>query len=373
MRPGHLRLVLARPTRRTALVGLLAALAACGVDLDLPDDATFDDVLAALHATSAVYRDALSNHGPMAIEAMVELGLTDEIVAFIETYDGTLEARDQATPLSDAERDTARGDMSKLAAWTATYRRDAETMSAEDLLARDWDALAPAWIAAGWHGVLRLAHALRSLGRAESTVRTQEVAHALAFQASWFRELPGRPGERPSRGLLEALRATPDVSNAQRRAAGLILERMEPVDDLEGFEDAVAAVDLGDDVGAAITELSAAAARMFLAAGGTDILLLHAVTGTSALRLLLPWLDPDQARTALGFAFQAVAAAKAATGIGDDWTEDGDETVDAIAELASGASDPHVIKFCEAAVREYSVDPRPEFLAAARAWANGGV
>ena len=89
---------------------------------------------------------------------------------------------------------------------------------------------------------------------------------------------------------------------------------------------------------------------------------------TSILRVLLPHMDAATQRTALGYAFQCVAALHAThssqpgipTGPYNVTT-----TADQIAAEGAGADDEHTIKFTEAALREHAIDPRPELLVAA--------
>jgi hypothetical protein len=57
-----------------------------GFDLNLAPDAAHDQVLDAIHQTDLEFGDALSNHAPMAVEALVAAGFPDEASPFKARY-----------------------------------------------------------------------------------------------------------------------------------------------------------------------------------------------------------------------------------------------------------------------------------------------
>jgi hypothetical protein len=164
-----------------------------------------------------------------------------------------------------------------------------------------------------------------------------------------------------------ALERVTKVDGFERPPRELIFERMGWVNGNAAFVEAVETVDLEAlAVGAAITELAAAAARLFVTAGGIGYL--HAITGLAALRAAVSWLDEPAARAGLGWAFQAVAAIHA--------TYPSPRTIPAsvrssrrdvatLRAFGGAAGDEHAIKLVEAALREHAIAPRPELLAAA--------
>jgi hypothetical protein len=130
-------------------------------------------------------------------------------------------------------------------------------------------------------------------------------------------------------------------------------------------------------VAAALSELTATAARLYLSHGTkgrsvATIAFVHGVTGPCALRRLLPHLRPETARAALPYAWQAVAGIYAAYARRENvtWREDaGDGPAMAPPELAARAGahgDEHAIKFTEALLGEHALRPDPAYLAAAR-------
>lgn len=344
-----------------------------GVDLELGDDASFDDVLDRLHRTDPLTISLLSNHGPMAIEALVALGRDDRLVPWVRGYESKLFELIGAAPLPESERAGALGALERRAEWIAAYEAEVFDVEPAELIARDWPTLVAGYPSI--HGVLRTAHAARSLERADTPSRRRELAHALGYWAADFTPLAGEPGAaaRAGNDVVTALAAVPMLPD-ELRGSGNIIDGISGVDDFPDFAAAVAAVDLDAmPVAEAIGELAAAAARLLVARGGPEATLagisyLHGVTGTSALRLLLPALDGAAQRAGLGRAFQFVAAVHSAFGDAPGVPDQVEATTMSAAEIAERAAeddDEHAIKLSEAALREHAIDPRPELLAVA--------
>lgn len=105
-------------------------------------------------------------------------------------------------------------------------------------------------------------------------------------------------------------------------------------------------------------------ARLYLVnAGPASISYVHTVTAPSALRMMLPHISDAAARLGARYAWQACVAIHSR---GDDPHE-----VTAPAELpnrddlidrAVFSGDEHAIKYTEACLREYQLNPDPAFL-----------
>jgi hypothetical protein len=356
--------------------GALAALSlggtGCGdnwLDVGITDGASYDDVLDHLHRTGPEFGGGLSNHGPMAMDALVALDAGERIASWARRYAFELELMPPGEPIGPDERASAIGAHDRQADWIATYAADIETIAPGELVARDWSALAVGWSAS--HGILRTAHALRALEREDTPSRRRELAHGLGYWAARNDRVPGVPGARPTDGLdvTSALANVPLVPDSRRKSGGLIIERLAVLEHESAFITAIEAVDVTAlPVEQAVHDLVAAAARLYVREGSNDISLLHGVTGTAALSLVLPYLDTDAQHLGLAYAFQTVAAlhaiASPAPGLPSRVSAPA-ATAATLRARAREATDEHVIKLTEACLREYDIEPRSELRAAA--------
>lgn len=362
--------------RRSVLVGgasLWGAGCSAPLDLQLSPDASYDEVLEALLVTELEF-GAFSNHGPMVADALVASGEPQRVATWVEQYGTSLLLRKPAGPLPLAERAAALGNFEQRAAWIATWEEAMRSLTPRELLVREWPTLGPGLVGALWHGLLRTAHAVRGLERADTDIRRRELAQGLGYWASRFQPLPGTPGARATAGLDvgQALARVPLVPVAERTRGGVVERQLDVLRDRADFIDAVEAVDLDAiSVDGALTELVAAASRLFVNEGKHSILLLHAITGTSVLRLLLPWLDASMQRQAVGFAFQAVAGAHAIWSPSPaalDPIAPPTQSPEALFARAAQADDAHHIKLGEAGRRESPAGEHPDVLTALERW-----
>lgn len=362
-------------SRRDAirLAGGALLCAGCGFDLGVVASDDFDDVLDRLHGTDPELDGGLSNHAPMAIEALVALSRPERVVAFLSEYDGELRALARGDALPPAARPGALGDRSLRADWIATYAEELSDADPRAIVARDFSALASGMAGASFHGLLRMGHAVRSLERADTASRRRELAHGMGYWSAVHTTLPGTPGGAAEAGfgVASALEAIPLVPSDAQIHGGLIQDRLGPAIEDPRLEALIERVDLDAmPHEQALTELCAAAARVFVAEGGSSISLLHAITGPSALRLMWGWLDDPGRRLGLGHALHVALALVSAQASAPPPTAVAPPVLSAeqIAERSAASQNPHAIKLGEAAIREYAIDPRPELLRAAELW-----
>ena len=128
-------------------------------------------------------------------------------------------------------------------------------------------------------------------------------------------------------------------------------------------------VDTSGDASRFISDMAETFAGIYLAHATdlTTIALIHAVTGPSAIRLLLPHVDDGAARAMLRYAWQAAAAIYAASARTepDRAPKAQPSARDDLIDRAVSTGDEHAFKFTEACLREHALAPRPVFLAAA--------
>jgi hypothetical protein len=343
---------------------------------DVSANEVLDEGLSRLAATGPEFRGGLSNHGPMATEALVRLGRADAVEHWLDGYLKRLEdAPKPSDRVTDATWREALGKLNRVADWEVYLRAQLAEEPWRDVLARWWPRLLPGVAAAATHGIIRTSHAARSLasaGEAGDAARSDELARALAYWAASYVELPG--GARPS-GTLDApaaIRALPVLDEPV--PDGLITDRLKdglPL--LPGISAALAALrPPADDAGHDLRDLAGEFTRVFLGYGRAQpIVFLHAVTAPVAAYSALPLLPRQLARPTYDALWQ-VAAALYAVHAGGVTREPlpaasplapGD-----LADLAVATGDEHAIKLTEACLRLHAETPDPVFLhAAARA------
>ena len=335
----------------------------------------FDEALERLRGTGTEVAGGIApNHGPMGAEASVALGCDDVVVAWAERYRRNLDAMPVPTsPITVETWKESLGAIDRIGDWVAFFRAQL-TEGPWRAVFTEWiGRLLPATPSAGAHGLIRTAHALRALQDAETPLRIEEFGVALAYWAAYYRKLPGVPHLVGSLDYGQALRQIPFFLRGQSRQGApreVYLRVM-----AAHADEFSAAVDRAAEpisVEAALSFLTEAGARLYLAnASWQPLVLLHTVTVPAALRLLLPHLPTGLHKTALAYVWQNVAAVAAVYGDerpseSEDWQTQ-EESV--IVERSIETDDPHALKFAEACIREYRLNPQPVYMAAAEDWA----
>lgn len=334
--------------------------------------ATIDDALEILEGTGPEFGGGLSNHGPMAAEALLALGRDDVVVSWTENYKRRLRDHPQSrNPIDAASWREALGDGTRIGDWIAFFERQLAEAPWRDVLNIWVPRLAPGLIAAATHGVIRTGHAVRSVGAEETPARLHELAEGLGYWAARYRTLPEASRDATGARLpSEVLPSLETVPESGRRRVGLITEGLAQLDDLPSFAEATALVDSSGDASRFVSDLTETFAGVYLAnAADTSrvITFIHSVTGPSALRLMAPYLNDDAVRVSLRYGWQAAAALYAAFGDtpSGPFEEPAGDAQDLI-DRAVASGDEHAIKFTEACLREHVLNSRPVYLAAAR-------
>jgi hypothetical protein len=270
-----------------------------------------------------------ANHGPMAAEALARLGYCDEVDGWVDTNIGHREHVPLPTPSEPIDNwRVALGDRNRGGDWVQLFRQELAATPWRDVLRMWWPRLLPGCTGSLTHGLIRTAHAVRSLREADppSELQIDELARALALWATAFTPLTTDSGQHD--------------------------------------DQAVAAVDQ------ALTELTAEYAGHYsFTKPSFPIPLIHTITAPAAMRLLLPEL-PDELhapslRTIAHVNREVFARFGGQRAPGDAELIETDRTFDGLAAEAVDTGDEHAIKICEAAMRENAVNPDPRYLSAA--------
>ncbi len=332
---------------------------------------TLDDVLDRFASTGPEFGSGLSNHGPMAVEALVTLGRGDAIAAWSDWYVGHLaEHPELRNPIDASNWREALGDIKRAGDWIVFFERELRERAWGDAL-ETWVArLAPGIMAGATHGILRTAHAVRTLDGGENAPRLHELAEGLGYWAARYQELPSSVGAPGSMRVFDALARVLRV-DPSRRTYGLIFNAVKAVDPAE-FGPVVNFVATDGDIDAYVSDLTRTFVRHYLANAQTAAVgFIHCITAPSALRTLAPHLSETTRQAAMRYTWQACASIYAAYGnVAPDelpaLDERGEFDAGDLIEQAVAARDEHAIKFTEACLKEHRITGDPAFVVAAQ-------
>lgn len=294
------------------------------------------------------YTGGLSNHLPMALVALQRLGADGErLRAFADDYARRLALLPEGTPQADwraalGHYGSARAFADLQAALRQRLRSEGTQATLHALLPTLMEGVG----AAAFHGLIRTAYALEA-------GHEGELAAGLAYWTLRHLPLPAPEAAVPMQSDPARWLAALDAEIVVRIEGGLIFERMRTAARQVGFERHAQA--LAIDAGT-LQRLALCAAQRYAATGNFTVL--HLVTSAHALRLLLPQLPDEAARTAALRAYaRAVAAGVVASGIALDDAPPHDAGLSwaEIAERACRSSDDHVIKLAYSAREEAAV------------------
>lgn len=339
-----------------------------------------DEAFERLHRTGPEFggdeeaNNALSNHGPMAVEVLVRRGHGVDVPRWVDAYLPRLEDLPKASDRITREtwRD-ALGNGRRIGDWTEFFARQVTERPWRDVLTTWWPRLLPGIAAGATHGVIRVGHAVRTLlGGNQRSAAVIELAHGLAFWASRWRTLPG------AATLVGRLDATPALEAVPHLPvqAGVIASRIPKLSDLAGWSEAVAALrpptDDADVEARLIDLIEASTVRYLVHAHGSPVLLVHTATAPNAVLHTLPALPRKLWAPSLSAVWSASAAIVAMYEPADAAPRDVLPAAPAVAdpgveiiERAAAHGDEHVIKFSDTAVEVYARSRNPDALSAA--------
>lgn len=287
---------------------------------------TYNGALDLFLATKGSYGGGLSNHGPMSAEALVNMDAERWIGPFVSSYRPRLESRDP---------------------------RPVEWFDWRELLGSELPALCSNVAVEAGHGLLRVAHAVRGIERAERrgeppAVRLAELRAAIGY---WRAGGPGIPGP----VALDGPRTPGEWARALGPLAtfdplpGMLTATLALAAGQPGFSPVVASLAPGADADT-LDRLALLAAAGYLR--NEEFLprfaLLHGVTVSTMAAVLLPHLDAADRRRLVASSAGFVAAAI----VGFDRPVDDPAAPPPIqgdlADRAGATLDDHTIKFADA-------------------------
>ncbi|WNI31293.1 questin oxidase family protein [Streptomyces sp. ITFR-6] len=332
---------------------------------------TLDEALERLHSFGPERGGWLSNHAPMAVEALVHHGQAPGVHRRLDHYRAKLEDMpDRFTEVTPDNWREALGDPRRIADWTAYFERETADRPWREVLAEWWPRLLPG-IAAGATPVIRVGHCVRTLlASGENAPRVAELAHGLGYWAARHQPLPPLAPLAPASGAaaaLDAVERVPDQSGGIRERLGQLTgfpvwpprpvtdtgpARTRPVADTDPADPRPATAP--DLARARLEELVGAATHRYAAhAHGSPVMLVHAATAPNAVLRTLPALPRELWAPSLDAAWAASAAVTAAytpaTPAEHPAAPEGLSPEEVFARAAAHGND-HTIKFTDTAL-----------------------
>ncbi|MFE9560259.1 questin oxidase family protein [Streptomyces sp. NPDC006487] len=311
-----------------------------------------DEALQRLHGSGPERLGRLTNHAPMAVEALSARGQAGTVHRWLDLYARKLEEfPSRVEPVTATNWRAALGDPRRAADWIDHFEREIADRPWRDVLAQWWPRLLPGMYGGSTHPLIRVGHAVRTLLAGEGTApRLAELAHGLGYWAARHHpiaDLAPLPGTGTG-GADAALDAVPPLTERH----GTFPDRLGRVASLPVWAAAAAVAD-PDEARLRLVELVRAATHRYATHGhGEEILLVHAATAPNAVLRTLPALPPALWAPSLRAAWTASAAVTAmyAPDTPVVYTPPGTFTADEVFERARAHGDEHVIKLTDTAL-----------------------
>jgi questin oxidase-like protein len=311
------------------------------------------------------------NHGPMAAEALIELGRAEQVDRWVEEYKRRFTSTYPANSsvVSRSNWREALGDPRRGADWVDFMHRELKEAAWPQVVGQWASILAPGLSAAAGHGLIRTAHAVRSLKMKETPLRQRELAQGLGYWAAHYKPLPDQHSNTPGKlKLTEALARVPHLPD-EKRNRGSVDIGLRSVSQLPEFAQVADLISLGSEPVPFLSELTETFSTVYLrnVHSRNAVALVHMVTGIVALRHLAPYLSPPVVRSAQRYGWQLNAAIYAVYGNSSTSPLPPAKEIkrDDLIDRAVAARDEHAIKFTEACLGEYAINPKPIYLQAA--------
>lgn len=347
---------------------------------------TLDEAYERLHATGPEFDGFLSNHGPMAAEAMVRRGHGDQVGSWLDVYMRRLEEFPPETyPIGAGWRE-ALSDAHRVADWTAFFGREIGEQPWRQVLNTWWPRLLPGVVAAATHGVIRVGHAVRALLEdGEDDIRIAELAHGLGYWAARWQTVPAGHGAAAAAAAagrtqattpLESLAAVPRIAD-QSGGAG---ERLARLGALPAWPSALADFSVPaapEQIRELLAGLVDAATLQYLSYGhGNGVMLVHSATAPNAVLRTLPALDAALWPPSLAASWAATSALTAVYAPAEPaprarlpepsaGQQSRQQTAMDTFARAVEHGDEHVIKFADTAIEVFARTGDPDAIAAA--------
>jgi hypothetical protein len=292
----------------------------------------------------------------MAAEALWHLGRQETAVTWAKEYARRLPVHYRsALSFSEPDWQDYLGRKGFYDAWLAIVQADIDKLGWTAALRKWLPRLMPGWVSAAQHGVLRTAHAVRSLEETDSPLRRRELGCGIAYWASTFQTLPVVHRLGPKGKASESISQIKLYPFEKRRNHEMLSDGLKLLDDRDGFASAIDLIDTSGDFEDNLVDLIQTFARAYLTNASSDLFAaIHEVTGAAALQLLSAYLDEGARSQALRYAWQASCALHVMFGTESPAAEAPNTDIEPgeLIQLAIASGDEHAIKFTEVCLRK---------------------
>ncbi|WP_328841293.1 questin oxidase family protein [Streptomyces europaeiscabiei] len=307
-----------------------------------------DEALQRLHSSGPERLGRLTNHAPMAVEALATHGQAGSVHRWLDLYAHRLEEfPSRSEPVTDTDWRSALGDARRAADWIDYFGREIAEGPWRDVLTEWWPRLLPGLYGGSTHPVIRVGHAVRTLLTGEDTEpRLVELAHGLGYWAARYHSVTDVA---PLAGADTAAAALDAVTPIAEREGGFTAR----LGRVKGLPVWAPAVRDADEARRCLSELVQAATHRYATHGhGEQTMLVHAATAPNAVLRTLPalpralWVPSLRAAWTASAAVTAMYAPLAPVA----YTPPGTFTPEEVFERALAHGDEHVIKLTDTAL-----------------------
>lgn len=315
----------------------------------------------------------LGNHGPMAAEALVELGYTKQLPSFVKQFLNEFSASfpTKKKQIVKKEWEKVLGKGEYIVDWIEFFEKEIVKNNWKDLVSKWTDRFAPGLTASATHGLIRTGHAVRSLSKKETELRKKELAQALGYWAAHYEELP-RSKEKKNLKLnpTDAINKIPVIPSDKVIQRGNIVQRLRNLHNFKEFAEVTNYIEIKGDTEKLISKLTEAFSVAYLERVNQRnfIRLIHIITSLASIRTLLPILSKKTTEKILFYGWQGGAGLISISGNQINENLDLNQKLNQkdLIKKAVESNEVHAIKFTEACLREYKLNPKSSYLLAAK-------
>lgn len=269
-----------------------------------------DLALVEIAKTDISLTNGFTNHAPMVVEALDDLGQGRAIAAWLTDTRPTLLPK--PAPQAHLDRQGipgALGQPDRYADWCRFFEDQLAARSWQEVVANWVPILAPGFMGGLLHGAIRTAHALRALCKRETPARKAELGHALASWAATYRapvvDIPPIHG---ARSMAKVFAELPILPEAQQKSAGAITTGLMALKNVPNLAHLIASADLSgapDDVRRQMASVFAGIFCTHIDTPHRAIGFTHALTGLAATEQLAAHVPGEETPALLRMAWVA--------------------------------------------------------------------